>query len=223
MPGMKLEWPACGNVGSVHTSRSVWSSSSLRGRRPGERAVYAASTGTRRRSFSSVCGRSWRWRPQRRAGRCSRAKSRWTRAISAARRKGRRGRGAAGKIPVFGILKRGGKVYTQMVPNVRRRTLEPILEAKVAADSVVYTDGLSSYDALDVSRFRHYRIKPFQAFLGRAAAHQRDREFLESSEAFSAAIQRLEKGALRVVFERMRVAIQLQRTERTKETIKSMG
>ena len=27
-------------------------------------------------------------------------------------RKGKRGRGAAGKVPVFGILKRGGRVYT---------------------------------------------------------------------------------------------------------------
>ena len=27
-------------------------------------------------------------------------------------RKGNRGRGAAGKVPVFGLLKRGGKVYT---------------------------------------------------------------------------------------------------------------
>jgi transposase len=31
-------------------------------------------------------------------------------------RKGKRGRGAAGKVPVFGILKRGGKVYTVMIP-----------------------------------------------------------------------------------------------------------
>tara|TARA_B100001057_G_C22458438_1_gene797865 strand:+ start:30 stop:371 length:342 start_codon:yes stop_codon:yes gene_type:complete len=30
-------------------------------------------------------------------------------------RKGKRGRGAAGKVAVFGILKRGGKVYTQIV------------------------------------------------------------------------------------------------------------
>jgi transposase-like protein len=30
-------------------------------------------------------------------------------------RKGKRGRGAAGKIPVFGILKRGGKVHTVMI------------------------------------------------------------------------------------------------------------
>jgi hypothetical protein len=29
--------------------------------------------------------------------------------------KGKRGRGAKGKIPVFGVLKRGDKVYTQLV------------------------------------------------------------------------------------------------------------
>ncbi len=32
-------------------------------------------------------------------------------------RKGKRGRGAAGKIAVFGLLKRNGKVYTVAVPN----------------------------------------------------------------------------------------------------------
>ena len=38
-------------------------------------------------------------------------------------RKGKRGRGAAGKTPVFGLLKRGGKVYAKVIPNVRRQTL----------------------------------------------------------------------------------------------------
>jgi transposase len=33
------------------------------------------------------------------------------------KRKGTRGRGAAGKVPVFGILKRGDKVYTKMIPD----------------------------------------------------------------------------------------------------------
>jgi len=36
-------------------------------------------------------------------------------------RKGKRGRGAAGKVPVFGLLKRGGKVYTQVVDNAKHR------------------------------------------------------------------------------------------------------
>ncbi len=42
-------------------------------------------------------------------------------------RKGKRGRGAGGKVPVFGLLKRGGKVYTQIIPDARRDTLMPII------------------------------------------------------------------------------------------------
>jgi transposase len=39
------------------------------------------------------------------------------------RRKGKRGRGAAGKVPVFGILERGGKVTVEVVPDVQVETL----------------------------------------------------------------------------------------------------
>lgn len=73
-------------------------------------------------------------------------------------RKGKRGRGAAGKVVVFGILKRGGQVYTAVPPDLKRATLLPIIRQQVAPDSVVYTDGLRVYDALDVSGFAHYRI-----------------------------------------------------------------
>ena len=52
------------------------------------------------------------------------------------KRKGKRGRGAAGKIPVFGLLKRGGKVYTKIIPDVSGATLIPIIERKVVADSI---------------------------------------------------------------------------------------
>ena len=38
-------------------------------------------------------------------------------------RKGKRGRGAAGKVAVFGILKRGGKVYTQIVLDTKTKKL----------------------------------------------------------------------------------------------------
>src|SRR5436190_15240829 len=74
------------------------------------------------------------------------------------RRKGKRGRGAAGKVPVFGILRRGGRVYTKMLPNTSRATVVPIINAKIVLDSVVYTDGYFAYDTLDVSGFRHRRI-----------------------------------------------------------------
>lgn len=73
-------------------------------------------------------------------------------------RKGQRGRGAGGKVPVFGMLKRSGKVYTVPLVNLKADTLIPIIKEKVVPDSIVYTDGFKSYDVLDVSEFKHERI-----------------------------------------------------------------
>ncbi|MES2207143.1 MAG: IS1595 family transposase [Pseudomonadota bacterium] len=73
-------------------------------------------------------------------------------------RKGKRGRGAAGKMIVFGLLKRKGKVFTKVIENTKTDTLMPIFRAKVVPDSIVYTDTYRSYNALDVSEFYHYRI-----------------------------------------------------------------
>ncbi len=79
-------------------------------------------------------------------------------------RKGKRGRGAAGKVPVFGILKRGGKVFTQIIDNTRTDTLMPIIRSKIKPDSIVYTDSYRSYNALDVSEFKHVRINHSELF-----------------------------------------------------------
>ena len=80
------------------------------------------------------------------------------------RRKGQRGRGAAGKIPVFGLLKRGGKVYTRVIPDAAGATLVPIIQRKVTPDSIVYTDSWRGYNALDVASFKHYRINHSELF-----------------------------------------------------------
>jgi len=56
--------------------------------------------------------------------------------FGARRVKGKRGRGAAGKTPVFGILERGGKVYTKIVPDCAQRTLQRIIRGKVKVDIV---------------------------------------------------------------------------------------
>ena len=45
-------------------------------------------------------------------------------------RKGKRGRGAGGKVAVFGILKHGGKVYTQVILDAKTDTLMPIFGKK---------------------------------------------------------------------------------------------
>ena len=82
-------------------------------------------------------------------------------------RKGKRGRGATGKVPVFGLLKRGGRVYTVMIPNARSATLLPIMERMILPDSIVYTDAFKGYDVLDVSDFHHVRINHSERFADR--------------------------------------------------------
>jgi transposase len=80
------------------------------------------------------------------------------------RRKGKRGRGSAGKIPVFGLLKRGGRVYTKIIPNAASATLMPIIKRKVVPDSIVYSDCWRGYNVLDVSEFKHFRINHSKLF-----------------------------------------------------------
>ena len=79
-------------------------------------------------------------------------------------RKGKRGRGAAGKVAVFGLLKRGGKIYTQVILDAKTETLMPIIRQKIKPDSIVYTDYWRAYNALDVSEFKHYRINHSKLF-----------------------------------------------------------
>ena len=80
------------------------------------------------------------------------------------KRKSKRGRGAAGKTPVFGLLKRGGKVYTKIIPDASSATLMPIIERKVVPDSIVYSDGWKGHNVLDVSDFHHFRSNHFELF-----------------------------------------------------------
>ncbi|AKG19153.1 transposase [Moraxella bovoculi] len=80
------------------------------------------------------------------------------------RRKGKRGRGAGGKTAVFGLLKRDGKVFVVVVKDTTQSTLIPIIKSKIKPDSIVYTDTYSSYNALNVSDFKHFRINHSKEF-----------------------------------------------------------
>ena len=95
--------------------------------------------------------------------RCS-ARSKFNESCFGGHRKGKRGRGAGGKIPMFGLLKRGGKVYAKVIPVAKGKTLKAIIEDKVVPDSIVYSDTFRSYNVLDVSNFKHYRINHSELF-----------------------------------------------------------
>jgi len=73
--------------------------------------------------------------------------------------KGKAGRGAGKKTPVFGIYKRGDKVYTEVVPDCSKAVLLPAIRGKVALDSVIHSDGWRGYDGLvDMGYKKHLRV-----------------------------------------------------------------
>ena len=70
----------------------------------------------------------------------------------------KRGRGTK-KQPVFGILKRNGRVYTEIIPNCTGEVLRAIVEGKVDKSTTIYSDGWRSYDGLvDVGYDKHFRV-----------------------------------------------------------------
>ena len=78
--------------------------------------------------------------------------------FGAKRVRGKRGRGAAGKTPVFGVLKREGKVFVSIVPRCSREELLPIIQGKILEGSTIHTDGWKAYDGLILNGYTYYRV-----------------------------------------------------------------
>ena len=80
--------------------------------------------------------------------------------FGARRVKGKRGRGASGKTIVFGLFKRKGKVYTKIIPNCSRATLQAVIRGKVDIESTIHSDGWKGYNGLvDLGYKKHYRVQ----------------------------------------------------------------
>ena len=86
--------------------------------------------------------------------------------------RGKRGRGASGKTIVFGLFKRGGQVYTEIVPDCSKKTLQGVIRGKIDAAAMVNTDGWRGYDGLvDVGFDRHFRVRHGQDEFVVGASH----------------------------------------------------
>ena len=71
----------------------------------------------------------------------------------------RRGRGARGKTIVFGLLKRGNEVYTEIVPDCKSATLQRIIKGKTGVESVIHSDVWRGYNGLvDFGYKKHFRV-----------------------------------------------------------------
>jgi len=73
------------------------------------------------------------------------------------KRSGKRGRGAAGKTAVMGMVERNGKAITQVIPNSKAKTLLPMIEARVAKQgkTTIYTDEFRSYNNVEKLGYGH--------------------------------------------------------------------
>jgi len=79
--------------------------------------------------------------------------------FGAQRVRGKRGRGALGKTIVFGLLKRHGKVYTEIVPECAQATLQAIIRGRVRPETVIHSDRWRGYDGLvDIGFDKHFRV-----------------------------------------------------------------
>ena len=91
--------------------------------------------------------------------------------FGAKRVRGKRGRGAAGKTPVFGLLKRDGKVFIEVVTHCSKEQLMPIIQGKVLEGSTIHTDGWKSYDGLVLNGYNHYRVHHCDNEFARGKCH----------------------------------------------------
>ena len=92
--------------------------------------------------------------------------------FGARRVRGKRGRGARGKTIVFGLLKRGDRVYTEIVPNCKSITLQRIIKGKTSIDSVIHSDGWRGYNGLvDFGYKKHFRVHHSKNEFARGNSH----------------------------------------------------
>jgi transposase len=74
------------------------------------------------------------------------------------KRPGKRGRGAEGKVPVFGLVQRQGSVDAMTMANLKASTVYPIIKERVLSNSTVYTDEFNIYDRLQNHGYSHKRV-----------------------------------------------------------------
>ena len=97
--------------------------------------------------------------------------------------RGKRGRGAGCKTIRFGVFKRNGHVYIEIVPDAKKKTLIAVIRGHVDLDSVIHTDGWRAYGLVDVGYEKHNRVNHgANEFAARGGQHSNG---IESSWAYT--------------------------------------
>ncbi len=106
---------------------------------------------------------------------------------------GKRGRGAGQKILVFGLLRRNGQVFTELVAAARKATLQAVIRGHVDINSVIHSDGWRGYNGLvDVGYAKHFRVQHGANEFANAGSHSNG---IESFWAYLPVRVRTQTGA----------------------------
>jgi len=104
------------------------------------------------------------------------------------------GRGAAGKTAVFGISNRDtGKVFAKAVPNVRAKTVMPLIRENVKIGSTVMTDEMASYKRSKEHGYNHHTVRHS------AGEYVRGNVYTNSIEGFWGQLKRSVDGTYHAV------------------------
>ena len=94
-----------------------------------------------------------------------------------------RGRGARGKTIVLGLFKRSGRVYTEVVPDCSKATLQGIIPSWVELESIIHSDDWRGYNGLvDLRYQKHIRVQHGNNEFANKHSHIND---IESFRAFA--------------------------------------
>ena len=74
-------------------------------------------------------------------------------------KKGKRGRGAESKTPVFGIVERKGGAKAKVVENIRIKTIQPIINESVVRGATVMSDEFNIYNKVKDNGYEHHTIQ----------------------------------------------------------------
>src|SRR3954467_6771857 len=69
-----------------------------------------------------------------------------------------RGTAATDKPPILGLIQRGGQLVIRMLANVQQKTIQPVITATVAPDSLIHTDEYDIYARLPAWGYRHKTV-----------------------------------------------------------------
>ena len=95
---------------------------------------------------------------------------------------------------MFGLLKRGEKVFVTVVPNCSRESLMPVIKGLILEQSTIYMDCCRTYDGLVLNGYEHYRVFHNENEFARGKEPcQRHRERANLRFAWSFAKRRLAK------------------------------